>query len=131
MTMRAHLLPRLWGSCGGEIVVREHGGDKDADYAALLAEFFQVIHARCALYQAPPVRILQCFARELLQGVTGSVAGATPGAVYEQYADATGHAPPLRENAMIFWQSRNRYMSSDIALGVAQHYEVAPHLPGP
>ena len=91
-------------------------------------------------------------------------AGATPGAVYEQYADATGHAPPLRENAMIFWQvrktprrqagpdvgptsalyscvptgvhgptcicwanltafllqSRNRYMSSDIALGVAQ-----------
>ena len=50
-------------------------------------------------------------------------AGSTPGAVYEQYADATGHAPPLRENAMIFWQSRNRYMSSEIALGVAQHYE--------
>jgi hypothetical protein len=45
VTMRAHLLPRLWGSCGGEIVVREHGGDKDADYAALLAEFFQVMHA--------------------------------------------------------------------------------------
>lgn len=50
-------------------------------------------------------------------------AGSTPGAVYEQYADATGHAPPLRENAMIFWQSRNRYMSSDIALGVAKHYQ--------
>merc|ERR1719272_2277140 len=28
----------------------------------------------------------------------------------------------LRENAMIFWQSRNRYKSSAIALGVAQRY---------
>ena len=28
--------------------------------------------------------------------------------IYEQYADATGHAPMLREDAMIFWQSRNR-----------------------
>ena len=24
-------------------------------------------------------------------------------AIYKQYADATGHAPPLREDAMIFW----------------------------
>ena len=26
--------------------------------------------------------------------------------IYEQYADATGHAPMLRDDAMIFWQSR-------------------------
>ena len=41
-------------------------------------------------------------------------------AIYKQYADATGHAPALREDAMIFWQSRNRYKSSAIALSVAQ-----------
>ena len=44
-------------------------------------------------------------------------------AVYKQYADATGHAPMLREDAMIFWQSRNRYKSSAIALGVAERYK--------
>ena len=43
-------------------------------------------------------------------------------AIYKQYADATGHAPPLREDAMGFWQSRNRYKSSAIALSVAQRY---------
>ena len=42
--------------------------------------------------------------------------------IYAQYADATGHSPPLRENAMIFWQSRNRYKSSKIALSVAERY---------
>jgi hypothetical protein len=57
--------------------------------------------------------------------VTGLPAGSSPpGAapIYRQYADATGHAPPLREDAMLFWQSRNRYMSSAIALGVAANY---------
>ena len=44
-------------------------------------------------------------------------------AVYRQYADATGHAPPLREDAMLFWQSRNRYKSTDIALAVADRYQ--------
>jgi hypothetical protein len=29
-------------------------------------------------------------------------------AIYEQYADATGHAPPLREDAMIFWYEHTR-----------------------
>ena len=56
---------------------------------------------------------------------TGLPAGAQPGdasAIYRQYADATGHAPPLREDAMLFWQSRNRYMSSAIALAVAANY---------
>lgn len=58
------------------------------------------------------------------------VEGATEGAaavpraepIYQQYADATGHAPPLREHAMIFWQSRNRYKSSAIAMRVADRY---------
>eukprot|EP00041_Stephanoeca_diplocostata_P012221 m.203848 g.203848 ORF g.203848 m.203848 type:complete len:702 (+) comp18865_c0_seq2:159-2264(+) len=43
--------------------------------------------------------------------------------VYHQYADATGHAPLLREDAMLFWQSRNRYRSSAIALSVADRYQ--------
>ena len=43
--------------------------------------------------------------------------------IYTQYADATGHAPPLREDAMLFWQSRNRYRSSAIALDVARRYQ--------
>lgn len=42
--------------------------------------------------------------------------------VYSAYADATGHAPPLREDAMLFWQSRLRYKSSAIALDVAARY---------
>jgi alpha-D-xyloside xylohydrolase len=44
-------------------------------------------------------------------------------AVRRQYSDATGHAPPLREDAMLFWQSRNRYKSTAIALSVADQYE--------
>ena len=54
--------------------------------------------------------------------VTAAPAGAGPAAVYRQYADATGHAPLLREDAMLFWQSRLRYKSSDIALQVAARY---------
>jgi alpha-D-xyloside xylohydrolase len=49
--------------------------------------------------------------------------GASPTAIYTQYADATGHSPPLREDAMVFWQSRNRYKSSAIALSIAQRYD--------
>lgn len=44
-------------------------------------------------------------------------------AIFKQYADATGHAPAMREEALLFWQSRNRYKSSDIALSIAQHYQ--------
>ena len=57
--------------------------------------------------------------------VTGLPAGAAasdPRAIYRQFADATGHAPRLREEAMLFWQSRNRYMSSAIAEGVAARF---------
>jgi len=35
---------------------------------------------------------------------------------------ATGHSPPLLENAMLFWQSRNRYKSSQIAMSIADKY---------
>jgi len=52
---------------------------------------------------------------------TGAAATAAE-PIYSQYADATGHAPMLRDDAMIFWQSRNRYMTSKIALEVAQGY---------
>ena len=58
--------------------------------------------------------------------VTGLPAGAGQGSaspIYRQYADATGHAPPLREEAMLFWQSRLRYKSSAIALRIAQQYQ--------
>jgi len=50
------------------------------------------------------------------------VAAPAGGPVYKQYADATGHAPPLRDNAFKFWQSRNRYKSSEIAISVAKKY---------
>ena len=46
-----------------------------------------------------------------------------PSDIYRHYADATGHAPPLRENAMLFWQSRNRYKSSRIVETVAARYQ--------
>jgi alpha-glucosidase (family GH31 glycosyl hydrolase) len=52
-----------------------------------------------------------------------NVAAPSPTEIYTQYADATGHAPPLRATARGFWQSRNRYKSSAIALGIAQRYE--------
>ena len=55
-------------------------------------------------------------------GLPAAVAAPAAGPVYAQYADATGHAPPLREDAMIFWQSRNRYKSTAIALSVAERY---------
>ena len=61
--------------------------------------------------------------------VTGTPKGNTEKAavarqaIYTAYADATGHAPPLREDAMLFWQSRNRYKSSDIVLAVCNKYK--------
>ena len=64
-------------------------------------------------------------ALELDVWVTSSPSGSSGMAaesIYSQYADATGHAPMLREDAMIFWQSRNRYKSSAIALAVAEKY---------
>ena len=39
--------------------------------------------------------------------VSALPAKATPGdlaPIYQQYADATGHAPPLRDTAKVFWQ---------------------------
>lgn len=54
---------------------------------------------------------------------TSAAAGASAEAIYQQYADATGHAPALRPEAMLFWQSRNRYRSTEIALAVADRYK--------
>ena len=57
--------------------------------------------------------------------ITGLPAGAQTSSaspIYRQYADATGHAPMLREDAMLFWQSRLRYKSSAIAVQIATQY---------
>lgn len=53
--------------------------------------------------------------------VTGGVTHPAA-SIYHQYADVTGHAPLLREDALYFWQSRNRYKSTKIALAVAERY---------
>jgi alpha-D-xyloside xylohydrolase len=59
---------------------------------------------------------------------TTNTASTGPADIYQHYADATGHSPPLREDAMIFWQSRNRYKSSRIVQNVAKRY-MELHLP--
>ena len=50
----------------------------------------------------------------------GVPAAAAP--IYRQYADATGHAPLLRDDALSFWQSRNRYKSAAVVAAVAARY---------
>jgi alpha-D-xyloside xylohydrolase len=56
-------------------------------------------------------------------GLPAGEAAAAPAApVYKHYADATGHSPPLRQEAMLFWQSRLRYKTSDVAVKVAERY---------
>lgn len=72
-----------------------------------------------AAWSAKAALYLDFWVTALPDGVEAPAAGP----IYRQYADATGHAPPLREDAMAFWQSRNRYKSSDIALGIAQRYQ--------
>ena len=62
-------------------------------------------------------------ARPASKAFTSAAAGASAEAIYQQYADATGHAPALRQEAMLFWQSRNRYRSTEIALAVADRYK--------
>ena len=54
---------------------------------------------------------------------TTNTAATAPPDIYHHYADATGHAPPLNEKAMLFWQSRNRYKSSRIVEDVAKRYQ--------
>jgi alpha-D-xyloside xylohydrolase len=58
-------------------------------------------------------------------GEPASSSSSSPPAapVYKQYADATGHAPPLRDPALRFWQSRNRYKSTAITTAVAAQYQ--------
>lgn len=57
-----------------------------------------------------------------ISGLPLGADASSAGPIYRQFADATGHAPPLREDAQIFWQSRNRYKSSVIAEAVAANY---------
>ena len=45
-----------------------------------------------------------------------------PEDIYAHYADATGHSPPMRDHALLFWQSRNRYKSSRIVEEIATRY---------
>jgi alpha-D-xyloside xylohydrolase len=69
-------------------------------------------------WQADAAPLLDFWVTTAPKGVTH---GAEP--IYERYADATGHAPMLREDAMIFWQSRLRYVNSTVALSVAKRYQ--------
>ena len=57
-----------------------------------------------------------------VSGLPDGAETSAAGPIYRQYADATGHAPPLREDAMIFWQSRNRYKDSAIVEAIAANY---------
>lgn len=48
--------------------------------------------------------------------------GATPTAIMEHYADATGHAPKFPAWASGFWQSKLRYRTQAELLAVAREY---------
>jgi alpha-D-xyloside xylohydrolase len=50
-------------------------------------------------------------------------AGATPAAIMEQYADATGHPPEFPAWAAGFWQSKLRYQTQEELLSVAREYK--------
>lgn len=58
-------------------------------------------------------------ARQLDYWVT---TGEGPADVLRNYADATGHAPPMPEWATGFWQSKLRYRTQDELLAVAREY---------
>ena len=48
--------------------------------------------------------------------------GDTPQQISSQYADAVGHAPPMPEHGLGFWQCKLRYSSQDEILCVASEY---------
>lgn len=50
------------------------------------------------------------------------VAGATPAAIEEAYASATGHVPMMPEYGLGFWQCKLRYETQDELLAVAREY---------
>lgn len=50
-------------------------------------------------------------------------AGATPAAIMEHYADATGHPTEFPEWAAGFWQCKLRYRTQDELLAVAREYK--------
>ena len=49
-------------------------------------------------------------------------AGDSPAAIEENYADATGHVPMMRDDAMGFWQCKLRYRTQEELLTVARKY---------
>lgn len=49
-------------------------------------------------------------------------AGETPAEIEENYADATGHVPMMRDDAMGFWQCKLRYRTQEELLTVARKY---------
>ena len=49
-------------------------------------------------------------------------AGDTPAQIEENYADATGHVPMMRDDVMGFWQCKLRYRTQDELLSVARKY---------
>ncbi len=49
-------------------------------------------------------------------------AGDTPAEIEERYADATGHAPMLRDDVMGFWQYKLRYRTQEELMTVARKY---------
>jgi alpha-D-xyloside xylohydrolase len=49
-------------------------------------------------------------------------AGASPAAIMEHYADATGHPPAFPAWASGFWQSKLRYRTQEELLAVAREY---------
>lgn len=50
------------------------------------------------------------------------IAGDSPAAILGQYADLTGHAPPMPEWATGFWQSKLRYETQDELVAVAEEH---------
>jgi len=57
--------------------------------------------------------------------VTALPAGVqhTAAPIYRRYADATGHAPVLPREALLFWQSRLRYKTSDVVVDIVRRYQ--------
>jgi len=49
-------------------------------------------------------------------------AGDSPAEIEENYADATGHVPMMRDDTMGFWQCKLRYRTQDELMTVARKY---------
>lgn len=105
----------------GSVTVGQQGGTAWTADAALEIDLW--VSVSPAASSAPASPGIWPGAAGAPAGIIGSAPPPSPHAsVYRQYADATGHTPAPRPNALLFWQSRNRYVSSAVALSVAQRY---------